>query len=215
MSEKYKHYFETRFSFDERREKVWRHIARFIQRYIPADSRILEVGAGYCNFINNIKALERHALDNSQVSAQYIKGDVTFHLGSITKMEGIKSSYFDIIFASNILEHLSFDELKAAFLEIKRALKSGGRIFILQPNFTYSYKVYFDDYAHKQIFTHKSLSNFLEENGFRIKRVLARFLPFSMKSKFPVNDFLVWLYLRLPFKPFAGQMFIIAEKLSV
>ena len=56
-------YYKTRFSFNKNRDKVWKEIARYLQRYIKKESVILDLGAGYCTFINNINAKEKHALD--------------------------------------------------------------------------------------------------------------------------------------------------------
>jgi len=39
-----------------------------------------------------------------------------------------------------------------------------------------------------------------------------KFLPFSFKTKLPKFKILIWIYLRLPYKPFAKQMLIIAAK---
>jgi ubiquinone/menaquinone biosynthesis C-methylase UbiE len=207
-----KTYFNTRFSFNAKRDKVWKYICGYLQRFIPENSKVLDIGCGYFNFINNIKAAQKHALDNAQQVVNFASKDVIFHLGSTSEMKDIASDYFNIIFASNILEHLSAEELKAAISQIKRVLKKDGKIIIIQPNFKYSYKVYFDDHTHKQIFTDESLCNLLEENGFVIFRAFPRFLPFSMNSNFPKIGFLIWLYLRSPLRPFAGQMLIIAKK---
>ena len=38
-----------------------------------------------------------------------------------------------------------------------------------------------------------------------------RFTPFTMKSRWPKAEWMVDLYLRLPFRPFAGQFLVIAE----
>ena len=35
----------------------------FFQKYIPEDSSILEIGVGYCEFINAIKAKKKIAFD--------------------------------------------------------------------------------------------------------------------------------------------------------
>ncbi len=42
-------------------------------------------------------------------------------------------------------------------------------------------------------------------------RGASRFLPFSMRSRVPKWPWLVRLYLRLPFKPMAGQMLLVAR----
>ena len=40
-------YFRTRFVYDPRRDGIWREVVRHIQKlYIPADSRVLDMGAG-------------------------------------------------------------------------------------------------------------------------------------------------------------------------
>lgn len=204
-------YFKTRFKFDAKRELVWRHIVAYLQRYIPYSAKVLEIGAGYHNFINNIKAEEKHSLDISCITKDYAGNDVKFYLDSACRMKDIASSYFDFVFASNLLEHFSCEELVAVIFHVKRVLKNKGVFLILQPNFKYCYKVYFDDYTHKQVFTHLSLSDLLEESGFKIIKIIPRFIPFSMKARFPNFGFLVWLYLRLPIKPFGGQMVIFAE----
>ena len=64
LSELYDAYFKTRFGFDPRRDIVWKEVVRWIQeKYIATDARVLDCGAGYCNFINNVVAKERHAVD--------------------------------------------------------------------------------------------------------------------------------------------------------
>ncbi len=205
-------YFDTRFSFDARRDAVWGQIVKYLQRYIPSTDKVIELGTGYGSFINQVRAGEKHALDISDVSREHLDQDVIFHPGSSCNMKDIPSSYFDCVFASNLLEHLTEEELQTTLLEVRRVLKEGGKFIVLQPNFRYSYKVYFDDYTHKQVFTHFSLANLLQERGFAITKILPRFIPFSMKSSIPKSVFLVWLYLRIPFKPFAGQMLILSKK---
>lgn len=60
-----------------------------------------------------------------------------FHLGSLTDMPFGPES-FDLIFCEYVVEHL--DDPKAAFREMQRVLKPGGRVLLLTPNL-YSYKV--------------------------------------------------------------------------
>jgi ubiquinone/menaquinone biosynthesis C-methylase UbiE len=205
-------YYQARFVFDARRDLVWKEICRFLQeRYIAAQSAILEIGAGYCHFINHIDALERHALDISHEVRRYASQGVVSHIQSCTAMEGIDDDYFDVVFASNVFEHLVRDEVTRSLAEIKRVLKNNGQLIIIQPNFKYCVNQYFDDYTHLQIFTHIGLSDLLIGSGFTIIDVKPRFLPFSMKSHLPAYPWLVRLYLLSPFKPFAGQMLIVAK----
>ena len=204
-------YFETRFTRDENREAIWRAIAEYLQRYIPEDANVLDIGAGYCDFINNVNAKGRHALDReSEVLKNAAKG-VETHVGDCEKMP-FEDGYFDVVFASNLFEHLSRKELERGISEVRRVLNRGGKLILIQPNFRYASREYFDDYTHKFVFSHVSVADFLSARGFDVEKVVPRFLPFSMKSRLPSSAFLVRIYLRLPLKPFAKQMLVIAER---
>lgn len=207
-----KEYFRSRYTFSKRRDVVWKSIAKRLQKYIRKNSAVLDLGAGYCNFINNIKAKEKHALDIFDIR-KYANRDVIVHISSSSKIKDIKSEYFDVIFASNFFEHLKKKEIYSSLEEVKRILKKNGKLIIIQPNFKYCYKTYFDDYTHKTIFTDTSMCNILETFSFKIEKNIPKFLPFSLKLKLPKIKFLIDLYLLLPVKPFAKQMLIIAKKL--
>ncbi len=207
-----KAYFDTRFTYDAKRDVIWKQLCAYLQRYIPADSKVLDLGPGYCSFINNIKAQEKHALDICPEVADYTAKGVIFHVGSVCRMQGVKDGYFDIVFASNLFEHFSMEELKECLGEVKRVMSSSAKLIIIQPNFRYCYKSYFDDYTHRQVFTDVSISDFLSEQGLKATTIIPKFLPFSFKSRLPKSGWLIWSYLRSPFKPFAGQMLVISQK---
>lgn len=208
-------YFSTRFVYDPRRDKVWKEVARHIQKkYIPEDSRVLDLGAGYCDFINHIKAAERHAVDIFSKLDQYAADGVKTHIGTCTDLSEFDDDSLDVVFASNLFEHLTHQELLLTISEIRRVLRKGGRLILLQPNFKYCYRTYFDDYTHLQIFTHEGMYDLLEMAGLRIEDMHGRYLPVNMKSTLKLNlpflDLIVRLYLHLPYKPLAGQMLAVA-----
>ncbi len=209
-----KKYYDTRFSFDKSREKVWNEIAAYLQRYVPRDSVILDLGAGYCSFINNIKAREKHAIDVYKEFTKYASEDVKTFVGSCVDLKRFKNNSFDVVFSSNLLEHLSVEEAEATLKEAFRILKFEGKIILIQPNFKHSYKTYFDDYTHKTIYTDTSLADLLKKHKFKIIKRDGRFLPFSLKLRLPKSGFLVRLYLRMPYRPMAKQMLIIGEKVE-
>lgn len=209
-------YFETRFPFDPKRDLIWTPICQFLQkRYIPESSIVLDLGAGYCSFINHIKAKEKHAVDIFPKIAEFAGAKVITHIHSCMQMDFLQNNHFDVVFASNLLEHLTRSDSVATVMESARILKRGGKLILLQPNFRTCPKTYFDDYTHLQIFTDRSLCDFLEANGFKIIESKPRFLPLTIKSTsdlpLPKLSTLVSLYLRIPFKPFAGQMLVVAE----
>ena len=83
---------------------------------------------------------------------------------------------------------------------------------LMQPNIFYAYREYWDDYTHKKAFSHNSLCDFLASQGFIVDRVEGRFIPFSLKSRLPKSHWLTKLYLALPFRVFAKQMFVMGRK---
>ncbi|HET6308242.1 MAG TPA: hypothetical protein VFG12_13720, partial [Rhodopila sp.] len=86
-----------------------------------------------------------------------------------------------------------------------------GTINILQPNYRYAYREYFDDYTHVSIYSHISLADFLTANGYEVFHIVPRFLPLTVKSGMPVSPWLIAAYLAAPVKPFGKQMFIRAR----
>ena len=204
-------YFQARFTADPQRDALWRPVCEYLQRYIPPAGRVLDLGAGYCSFINQVQAAERHALDLFPGVTQYAAPGVQAHIGSCEDLGRFASASLDTVFASNLLEHLTREALARTLAEVRRVLKPTGHLILLQPNFRYCYREYFDDYTHLQVFTHVSLADLLVAQGFRLARVEARFLPFSLKSRLPKSPWLVRLYLKLPLRPFAKQMLLIAQ----
>ncbi|MDH3514712.1 MAG: class I SAM-dependent methyltransferase [Gammaproteobacteria bacterium] len=209
-------YFRVRFPYDDRRDLVWREVCRYLQnRYIPENSRIVDLGAGYCNFINNVNGRERHAVDVFTELDRFAAEGVSTHIETCTELKFAHDDSFDVAFASNLFEHLTRQELTDTCRALKAKLCDGGKLILLQPNFKYCYRTYFDDYTHIQLFTHLGLADLIEVMGFGIYEVFPRFLPMNMKSTLrlglPRLDLLTRLYLHSPFKPLAGQMLIVAE----
>jgi len=205
-------YYTCRFSFDNERNAVWIEISRYLQKFIQKESIILDLGAGYCSFVNNIKAKEKYAVDLFEDFRKYADKDVKTYVGSCTSLKQFKKDSFDAVFSSNLFEHLTLDEAEKTLKEIDRVLRPKGRFIVIQPNFRYCYKNYFDDYTHKTVYTDNSLADLLKTNNFKIIRKEKKFLPFSLKSKLPKSRLLVRMYLNMPFRPLAKQMLIIGEK---
>lgn len=205
-------YYRTRFAPQPGRNGAWRVICRHLQRYLSASPVVLDLGAGYCSFINQIDAAEKHALDAFEGFASHAAAGVHTHVGTCADLSRFSTGQFTAVFASNLLEHLTRDELAAALDGIHRVLRPGGRLLLIQPNFRYCAREYFDDYTHRLVFSHVSLADLLASRGFEIDVVQPRFLPLSFKSRLPPWPWLVALYLRLPVRPFGKQMLVVATR---
>jgi len=205
-------YFRARFVPEPGRAATWQVICRRLARWIPAGARVLDLGAGYCSFANAVEAAEKHALDAHPGFVEFAAPGVQTHVGRCDALSMFSAQYFDVVFASNLLEHLVGEELETTLREVRRVLRPGGRVLLLQPNFRYCVREYFDDYTHRTIFTHVSLADCLRAHGFDVERVEPRFLPLSFKSRLPAWPWLVDLYLRLPWRPLAKQMLVVARR---
>lgn len=213
QSARWSAYRTVRLPHNRQRSKAWRHIVRYLERYVPQPTgHVLDLAAGYCDFINNVRAAERVAMDANPDFARFADRGVRFEVGTCTDLSRFDDGTFDVVFASNFLEHLGRSDCLLVLREVRRVLRPHGRLLLLQPNYRLRPAEYFDDYTHVSVFTDRSLPDLLLSEGYRIVDVRARFLPLTFKSRASMLTFLVPLYLRLPIKPFAGQMLVIAAR---
>lgn len=204
-------YHKTRFKFDPGRIKVWQAITEYLQKYIGADKTVLDLGCGYGDFINLVQAKKKYALDIGKDVKDYIDKKAIFINAPSTSLEVIPTNSLDVVFSSNLFEHLDDAALDQTMLGIKRCMKKTGKLILIGPNFRYAYKSYFDDYTHKKIFTHVSLADAMAEYGFSPIKVVPKFLPLTLKSLLPKSYWLTKLYLHSPIRPLGKQMLLIFE----
>lgn len=177
---------------------------------------MLDLGAGYCDFINTVEAKQKYAVDMSPELPRYVGEGVTAIQSRGSAMPGVESGTVDVVHASNFFEHLTHNELKATLAEVRRVLRPRGKLILMQPNFRLAFKRYFDDPTHRTVWTEDGLASHLESEGFSVVRKEGRFLPFSLRSRpsvIPLHRLVVRAYLALPWRPFAGQMLVVGEKI--
>jgi SAM-dependent methyltransferase len=205
-------YFQTRLSHDPRREVLWRTLVRYyFSRLISESDCVLELGAGYGHFINQVVAARRIALDAWDGFVNYLQSGIESRIGNVVDLSFLAPSSVNFAFASNLFEHISQEDFASVLCQLKRVLVSNGTLNILQPNYYYAYREYFDDYTHQTIYTHTSICDFLEAHGYHVIECRPRFLPLTVKSQLPVSPLLIRLYLSSPWKPLGKQMFIRAQ----
>jgi len=207
--------YQRRFSEDiQFRQRMWKLLCReFFQKYIPTNSTVLELAAGYCEFINNIQAGRKIAVDLNSEVVNYADKDVQVTVTSTTNMAAIPDHSVNIAFTSNFFEHLTRDEIVQTIREVRRILVKGGQFLVLQPNIRFCQQDYWMFFDHITPLDDRSLSEALETNGFKIKQTIVRFLPYTTKSRLPKGLFLIKAYLKIPLAwRFLGQQsFIVAQ----
>jgi SAM-dependent methyltransferase len=210
----YRHRFDA--EEQQRKERLWRVLCRhFLQRFVSPADTVLDLGAGYCEFINNIRCAKKYAVDLNEDTPRFASREVRVIQKPAWDLSDLGSGSVDTVFVSNFFEHLrSKEELAATLGEVERVLRPGGRLMVLQPNIRYAYREYWDFLDHHVPLSHLSLAEALEIGGLRVVEVRPRFLPYTTKSRLPRPPALLRLYLVLrPLHRLLGkQMFIVAEK---
>jgi ubiquinone/menaquinone biosynthesis C-methylase UbiE len=212
--------YANRFDHRQRKAKnaMWKVlIDYFLQAHVGKNGRVLDIAGGYCEFINQVEAREKFLIDLNPDSQNFADPDVkVFHLdilGEISK-SNLPHNYFDAIFVSNFFEHLrSKEELIQVLSFCFYRLKPGGNLLVIQPNFKYSYREYYDFIDHYLPITNHSLDEILRAVGFSVKTIIPRFLPFSTKGR-PSSTLLLKIYLKIPLLWYflGGQMFVKASR---
>lgn len=205
-------YHDTRLAYDAKRETVWKALWRyFFRALVPADGCVLDLGCGYGDFINRVEARRRIALDSWPGFAAHLAPGVEPVVASVTDLSAIEDGSVDFAFASNLFEHVAQADFAAALDQLRAKLTPEGTLTLLQPNYRYAYREYFDDYTHVAIYSHVSLADFLRAHGWEVIDVRPRFLPLTVKSRLPVWPALIGAYLRSPVKPLGKQMLVRAR----
>lgn len=194
------------------RQQMWDVLCRdFFQAWVPAGATVVEIGAGYCEFINHIGAARKFAVDLNPDTPQHANDDVTVITSSTCAID-LPSAMADVVFASNFLEHLTREDILTTLREVRRLLKPGGQFLILQPNIRYCREDYWQFFDHITPLCERSLGEALASTGFVLRHVLSRFLPFTTQGRLPNSILLLKLYLRLrpAWRLFGQQSFLVA-----
>ncbi|MCX5712790.1 MAG: class I SAM-dependent methyltransferase [Candidatus Omnitrophica bacterium] len=210
--------YSQRFNENELRCKneLWKILCQdYLKKYIPIDSAVLDLGAGYCEFINNIGCKSKIAVDINPDMRNHAASGVQAIIASCTDLKGVSDNSVDIVFSSEFFEHLkNTDELFAALREIHRVLRKDGRIIIICPNIRYVGHKYWDFIDHRLPLTHAGIREALLMHGFSILKLVPRFLPYTTKSCLPKSTLLLKIYLNIPvlWRFLGSQMFVVAKK---
>lgn len=208
-------YHESRLTKDSRRGTVWSALWRyFFSKRIRSQDTVLDLGCGYGEFINLVEARRRIALDAWDGMPAHLEPGVEPIVGPVTDLSAVPDRSVDYAFSSNLFEHLTKDELAVMLRQLKAKLAPGGTLTTLQPNYRYCAQEYFDDYTHVTVWSHVSLADFLEANGYEVIEARPRFLPLTVKSRLPVWPPLIAAYLASPVKPLGKQMLLVARPRS-
>lgn len=198
------------------RDAVWKVLIRnYFQAIVGRDRAVLDLGSGWGEFIRNIDARSKFAMDLNPDAQSRAGQGVTFLLQDCSAQWALADNSLDVVFTSNFFEHLpSKDALRRTLNEANRCLRPGGRIICMGPNIRFLSDTYWDFWDHYIPLSDLSLIEGLSLTGFAVEQCVPRFLPYSMSQGFTPPLGAVSLYLKLPWawRFFGKQFLVIAQK---
>jgi len=212
----YQRLYEYRFRGidQEAREEVWKEIAAHVYVELGRPNSVLDPAAGRGEFINNVPAAERWAVDRVAYAEGTHSPGTTVLVADIFDAE-LPEAHFDGVWVSNFLEHLLTQEEVATFLEMMGSvLMPGGRIAIMGPNFRFCADEYFDCADHTLALTHVAIAEHLYAAGIEPLKVVPRYLPYSFRGRLPPSRALTRRYLRTPlaWRLLGKQFLVVGER---
>lgn len=198
------------------RNEVWKVLsAEFFSRWVRDSDAVLDLGCGYGEFINNIGARQKFAMDLNPDARAHLNTEVQLLEQDCSDEWQLADSSLDVVFTSNFFEHLrSKDALRQTIAQAYRCLRPGGRIIAMGPNIKFLPGAYWDFFDHHVALTEKALAEGFETGGLQAEWVVARFLPYTLVDAPQYPLVLLRLYLRLQFLWWlkGRQFLVIARK---
>jgi SAM-dependent methyltransferase len=196
------------------RDDIWKVLcSRFFQKWVPADATVLDIAAGHCEFINNIEAGRRIAVDLNPDVILRARAGVEAHVLRSDNLNAIADQTIDVAFISNFFEHVTREVILSTLAEARRVLRPGGNLLVLQPNVRYCARNYWQFFDHITPMDDRALTEAFAATGYDVVKCIPRFLPYTTKSRLPSGPALVRLYLRVPiaWRILGGQAFMVAS----
>ena len=197
------------------RDSVWKLlIERFLQRRVGTNKDILDLGSGWGEFINNIQAQKKYAMDLNPDSKNRVSPGIHFIQQDCSQKWALPDESLDVVFTSNFFEHLPSKQcLLDTLRQANRCLKPSGTIICLGPNIKYVGQAYWDFFDHYLQLSHFSLVEGLKMADFEISSVIPRFIPYTMADGRRPPLFFVQIYLSFPsIWPLFGKQFLVSAK---
>lgn len=191
--------YQNRFSNLDQRKRVWKVLVRdYFQKYFLKNDVVIDIGCGYCEFINEVKAKKKYGLDVNKDIRKHADKNVELIFAYSTKIP-LKKNEVTKVFISNFFEHITKEQTEKTLIEVKRILKKGGKVIVLQPNIRFLAKDYWQIFDHVTPVDDRALVEIFEIHNFVLEKRVLRFLPFTMRDKSNIPAVFVSLYLKMPF----------------
>ncbi len=208
--------YKARFKDQEiYRQRVWAVLAKYFGRWIPSDGVVLDLGCGYCEFINHAQCAARLAMDLNPEARKRASAQVEVLEQDCSLPWSIPDGSLTTVFTSNFLEHLPTKaHVEKTLLHAHSALRVGGRLIAMGPNIKCLPGAYWDFFDHYVALTELSMNEILTKCGFEVELCREKFLPYSMSQGRTYPIWMLRSYLALPvmWPAFGKQFLVVARK---
>lgn len=144
-------------------------------KFLPStkDAKIIDLGCGYGNMVWWLQNRGFYDAEGIDISAEQIEigrefGIINLAVADIREYLTEKENTYDVIFARDVLEHFSKNEIIAIMPLCFSSLKNQGALIIQVPNAESPFggRSRYGDFTHEISFTVSSLSQLLRMTGF-------------------------------------------------
>ena len=180
---------------------ICRRVREVLAEHVPDGAAVLEVGAGDRGM--------RQQLLKVRPSVSYQSMDIDPAGGhDYRTLDEIRQS-FDGVFAFEVIEHLSLDEIGPWLVRLGELLKPGGCLLLSTPN-TFYPPAYLRDATHRTPLCYDELAGLVEMSGLRVERIV-RIYHDPLHRKLLRRYLFGWLFRTIGID-FARQIVVVARR---
>ena len=158
-----------------RRSRIERHRLALLHRYAAPPGLMFEIGPGHGTLAEQaVDAGWRYtAIEASPILVEVLKKKGLTVIESWTPPIPIRDAGADVVYADQVLEHMSgIDAARQFTAEAFRALRPGGVFFVVVPDYLKERTFFWDvDYTHNFVTTERRVKQLFNDNGFEILEI--------------------------------------------
>lgn len=185
--------YNSDFEYFDFHESRFEYLTKILKKYFKAGDNFLDIGSlfGYMCLSAKLIGYKSYGLDLSKYVEEFKIRFNHFEIDNLACDLGketapFESASFDLILASEVLEHFDFHPNRF-FKEMERLLRPGGRLIITTPNLVrvnnvvkiilgrsinWDIKDEFWDGVHRREFTAAEIKYLATNNGLNLKKVI-------------------------------------------
>lgn len=148
----------------------------YFGRFLPEDRKasIIDIGCGNGGFVYWLQERGYENARGVDISPEQLKiaeklGIKKISLADMGEFLDDEKNTCDVIFARDVIEHNTKEEILGILQNVNKALKDEGLFIVLSPNgeSPFNGRLRFGDFTHEMVFTRSSLKQILKAVGFR------------------------------------------------